>query len=252
MISHKAPVQSVDRAINILELLSRQGPSSVTQLALELEVHKSTAYRLLATLAGRNLVEQDDTEKYYLGKGLAELASTIFEDPDILEASRPVCQYLSGQVGETVTVSILEGDQATVIHQTTPPCNVLTVDWSGTRAPLHTTAAGKVLLAYLPSGKRRKLLCDPLETKTKQSLENKGEVERELLEVWEQGFGLSMAELEPGLNAVAAPIKDSRGRVVAALSVSGPESRLVEDRLKSLGTQTAVAADEISFSLGFR
>ncbi len=246
-------VQSVDRAISILELLSREGPTSVTEVAQELDVHKSTAYRLLATLAQRSLVEQDQaTEKYGLGNGLTELAQAVHHDPDILAAAKPVCQYLCGQLGQTVTVSVLEGEDAVVIHQSLPSNSVLTVDWTGTRGPIHATAAGKVLLAYLPSGRRKHLLREPLRATTEQTMTELTEIERQLLEVWESGYAVSVDELEEGLKAVAAPIKDARGRVLAALSVSGPSFRMGEGELDEIGRQTADAANQISRTLGFR
>ncbi|MDQ3855517.1 MAG: helix-turn-helix domain-containing protein, partial [Chloroflexota bacterium] len=97
-------VQSVERAISVMELLARRGSSGVTEVANEIGIHKSTAYRLLTTLRGRGLVEQDAaTEKYRLGFGLVLLASTVTADLDVLRCARPVCERLSEQTQETVT-----------------------------------------------------------------------------------------------------------------------------------------------------
>src|ERR687886_2281827 len=97
-------VQSVDRAISVLGLLSRRGRSGVTEVANELDIHKSTAYRLLTTLRDRGLVEQDAaTEKYRLGFGLVTLASSVTADLDVARCSRPVCDWLAERTRETVT-----------------------------------------------------------------------------------------------------------------------------------------------------
>src|SRR3712207_1428155 len=144
-------IQSVDRAISVMEFLSRRGWSGVTEVANELNIHKSTAYRLLTTLRDRGLVEQDAaTEKYRLGFGLVLLASTVRADLDILRCARPVCERLSERTQETVTVAVLEGDDAVVMHQTISRSSALGVDWTGRPTPLHATAAGKIFLAYMP------------------------------------------------------------------------------------------------------
>src|ERR687885_2069113 len=141
-------VRSVDRAITVMELLSRRGWSGVTEVSRELGIHKSTAYRLLTTLRDRGLVEQDAaTEKYRLGFGLVLLASTVRADLDILRCARPVCERLSEQTQETVTVAVLEGDDAVVIHQNISRSSALNVDWTGMHTPLHATAAGQIFLS---------------------------------------------------------------------------------------------------------
>ncbi|MGH3087591.1 MAG: IclR family transcriptional regulator, partial [Rubrobacteraceae bacterium] len=140
-------MQSVDRAITVMEFLSRNGWSGVTEVAVELDIHKSTAYRILMTLKDRGLVEQDvATEKYRLGFGLVLLASSVTADLDILRCARPVCERLSEQTGETVTVAVLENDEAVVIHQNISRSSALNVDWTGRHTPLHATAAGKIFL----------------------------------------------------------------------------------------------------------
>src|ERR687893_504055 len=100
-------VQSVDRAVSVMEFLSRHGWSGVTEVARELDIHKSTAYRLLTTLRDRGLVEQDAaTEKYRLGFGLIALASSVTAELDVARCSRPVCERLSERTRETVTIAV--------------------------------------------------------------------------------------------------------------------------------------------------
>ena len=250
--SKSSSVQSVDRAITVMELLSQQGWSGVTEVANELDIHKSTAYRLLATLRDRGLVEQDSaTEKYRLGFGMVLLASTVTADLDIVRYARPVCERLSDETEETVTVTALEDDEAVIIHQSISTTSMMSVDWSGWHTPLHASAAGKVLLAYMPEEQRQHTLRKPLEALTEHTITDRAVLEEQLQKVRSTGYGCIVEELEVGMNAVGAPIWDSSGAVIAAVAVSGPVFRLPEESLPATGELVEKAAAEISRSLGF-
>jgi DNA-binding IclR family transcriptional regulator len=245
-------VQSVDRAITVMELLSRQGWSGVTEVANELDIHKSTAYRLLATLRDRGLVEQDSaTEKYRLGFGVVLLASTVTADLDIMRHARPVCERLSEETEETATVTALEGDEAVIIHQSISTSSMMAVDWSGWHTPLHATAAGKVLLAFMPDSQRTRVLQQPLEPLTEHTVVDLPTLMEQLSEVRQTGYGYIIEELEVGMNAVGAPIRTSDGKVLAAVSVSGPAFRLPAEAVPETGELVKKAGAEISRSLGF-
>lgn len=250
MALNPARVQSVDRAVNVLEMLASRGWAGVSEVAQELDVHRSTAYRILATLADRGLVKQDsDHEKYALGPAVLDLARALVADTDLVSMAKPTCQALCGEVGETVTLSVLKGDQSVVVCQALPANSVLTVDWEGTRSPLHVTAGGKVFLAFLSARERKALLSDPLVQLTSRTVSDSKELERQLIEIWDQGYGVSEGEMEEGLNAVAAPVRDSRGKVVAALSVSAPEFRLNGDSLEDVARRTVDSANLLSEAL---
>jgi DNA-binding IclR family transcriptional regulator len=246
-------VQSVDRAITVMEFLSRRGWSGVTEVANELDIHKSTAYRLLTTLRDRGLVEQDSaTEKYRLGFGLVALASSVTADLDVARCSRPLCDMLAERTGETVTVAVLEGDDGIILHQSNSGSSALSVSWEGRHTPLHATAAGKIFLNYMPEDQRRRLLKRPLERYTESTLAKPADLQEELRASTDRGYWSTVEELEDGLNAIAAPIRCAEGAVVAAVSVSGPAFRLPEESFDEVGGLTAEAAAEISRCLGFR
>jgi DNA-binding IclR family transcriptional regulator len=246
-------VQSVDRAITVMELLSRQGWSGVTEVAKTLDIHKSTAYRLLTTLRDRGLVEQDAaTEKYRLGFGLVMLASSVTADLDVARCSRPVCDRLAEQVRETATVAVLEGDDAVIIHQSTSGFSALGVDWSGRHTPLHATAAGKIFLHYMPEDQRRHILQEPLQRYTENTIVDPATLEDRIREGQDRDYWYTVEELEIGLNAIAAPIRCADGAVVAAVSVSGPAFRLPLESFPRIGEQCKRAAAEISLCLGFQ
>src|SRR5918992_4083286 len=246
-------VQSVDRAITVMELLSRQGWSGVTEVARELGIHKSTAYRMLTTLRDRGLVEQDAaTEKYRLGFGLVLLARAVRADPDILRCARPICERLSERIRETVTIAVLEGDDAVVIHQSISRASALGVDWTGRHTPLHATAAGKIFLAYMPEGQLLRILEGPLERFTENTIVDPASLKDHTGKVRDEGYGYTVEELETGLNAVGTPIRRADGALVGAASVSGPAFRLPPDALPEIGELSKRAATEISRCLGFQ
>ena len=246
-------VQSVDRAITVMELLSRRGWSGVTEVAKELEINKSTAYRLLTTMRDRGLVEQDAaTEKYRLGFGLVALASSVTADLDIARCSRPVCDRLAQQTRETVTVAVLEGDDAVILYQSNSRSSALSVDWSGMHTPLHATAAGKIFLHYMPEDQRRRILKRSLQRYTENTIVDPKALREELQRDHGRDYWYTIEELEVGLNAIAAPVRCAEGVVVAAVSVSGPAFRLPPESFPEIGELCVQAADEISRCLGFQ
>lgn len=246
-------VQSVDRAITVLELLSQRGWSGVTEVANEVGIHKSTAYRLITTLRDRGLVEQDPaTEKYRLGFGVVLLASSVTADLDVARCSREVCDWLAEKTRETVNVAVLQGDDAVIIHQSISDFSALGVDWSGRHTPLHATAAGKIFLHYMPTAQRRRLLDEPLPAYTASTVVGADSLLQESRGSRDDGYWHTEEELEAGLNAVAAPIRGADGSVVAAVSVSGPAFRLPKESFTETGELVRDAAAEISRCLGFR
>jgi DNA-binding IclR family transcriptional regulator len=246
-------VQSVDRAITVMELLSRRGWSGVTEVAKELEINKSTAYRLLTTLRDRGLVEQDAaTEKYRLGFGLVALASSVTADLDIARCSRPVCDRLAEQTRETVTVAVLEGDDAVILYQSNSRSSALSVDWSGMHTPLHATAAGKIFLHYMPKDQQRRILKRSLQSYTENTIVELKALREDIQRDHGRGYWHTIEELEVGLNAIAAPVRCAEGVVVAAVSVSGPAFRLPPESFPEIGELCVQAAEEISRCLGFQ
>ena len=245
-------VQSLDRALEILKLLGAEPEMRVTDLARRLEVHKSTVFRLLATLQEHGLVEQNPTtERYRLGYGLVRLAGSVVAELDLARTARPVLEELAMRTGETVNLAILQGDQVVNIDQIAAPNLVVNVNWVGKQTPLHATSNGKVLLAYLPEEQRRSLLGRSLPRLTPRTITDPRILARQLTRVVEDGYAFTLEELELGLNAVAAPVFAADGRVLAAVSVAGPSYRVTPQRLSELGETTKEAGQTISRRLGY-
>lgn len=250
---HSRPVvQSVDRALTILELLEREGWMGVTRLARELDIHKSTAFRLLATLEQRGLVEQHvETQKYRLGFALVRLAGAVRAGLDLTRSARPVCEWLSEQTGETVNIAVLEGGEVVNIDQVNLSSSVVSVDWLGRRTGVHATSTGKVFLAFLPERLRNEILRTSLTRLTPYTVTDPRELQRQLDVIRGRGFSYTEQELELGLNAVAAPIHGADGSVLATICVSGPVFRLTTERVDDVGALAVDAAQQISRRLGF-
>ncbi|WP_369140959.1 IclR family transcriptional regulator [Modestobacter versicolor] len=245
------PVQSVDRAAQILEILARRGEVGVTEIGADLGVHKSTASRLLATLEGRGLVEQARARgTYRLGVGLIRLAGTGAAQLDVVQAARQVCAELAADLGETVNVAVLDEGAAMNVSQARGSAAVAVQNWVGRRTPLHATSSGKVLLAYAPDDVRRDLAGQPLARCTPATITDHRALAAELAAVRARGWGATEGELEVGLNGVAAPVRTAAGEVVAALSVSGPAYRLGADRFPAVAEQLVAAATEAGALLG--
>jgi IclR family acetate operon transcriptional repressor len=245
-------VQSVDRALTILEILEREGWMGVTTLARELGIHKSTAFRLLATLEQRGIVEQHvETQKYRLGFALVRLASAVRAGLDLTRSARPVCEWLSEQTGETVNIAVLEGGEVVNIDQVNLSSSVVSVDWLGRRTGLHSTSTGKVFLAHLPERVREEILDSNLAPMTPKTITDPDVLRAQLAEIRTLGWSATDEELELGLNAVAAPIHGADGAVLATVCVSGPKFRLTPQRLPDVGHLAVDAAQQISRRLGF-
>jgi len=246
-----ATVQSVDRAISVLEILADRGEAGVTEIAVQLGVHKSTAFRLVSVLESRGLVDQhEERGKYRLGLGILRLAGATTARLDLIQQGRPVCEALARSTGETVNIAILSGHDALYLDQVVGTSALQLHNWVGQRIPLHCTSNGKALLAFRPESVQRELLVEPLTRFTARTITDVDTVLGELAQVRQLGYATATEELEQGLVAVASPVRDMRGGVVASLSASGPVFRLRPERIPELGAEVRAAADEVSRRLG--
>src|ERR1700674_1716058 len=246
-------IQSVDRAVAILDLLAQEGWRTGAEVARGLHVHRSTALRLLGTLERHALVERDPrTAKYRLGRRLPQLASVVTGEVDLRFLARPVCERLAGTLGETVTLDVLDGDEIVPVEQATGSTSVVSVNWLGSRTPVHCTASGKVILAFAPDAVRQRLLARPLLPRTSHTIVDRAELEAQLHAAREAGFARTYEELEVGLDAIAAPVHSADGEVVGAIDGSGPAHRLREGGRPELIGLTREAAADLSRRLGYR
>jgi DNA-binding IclR family transcriptional regulator len=245
-------VQSVSRALRALELIAAEGELGVTDLGRALGVHKATASRLAATLAAGGLVERDPvTDRYRLGFGLIRLAGAAMASIDLVRTAHPILEELADRTRETVNLGVLSGDGIIYVDQVSSAHLIASTNWVGRRTPLHCSSSGKVFLAHMPEPDRQQVLARPLEVLTPRTVSDPVRLRRQLDEIRACGYATIQDELEEGLNAVAAPVRQLNGDVAAALSVSGPSFRIRAVDLARLGRLTIDAAGAISRRLGF-
>jgi DNA-binding IclR family transcriptional regulator len=246
-------IQSVQRATRLLKAFEN-GPTEqgVSELSRRVALHKSTVSRLLATLEREGLLERvPETDKYRLGFMLVRLAGQVVHFGDVRAAARPLLIELTERSRETVHLAVLDGDEVVNVEQISGPHLVRDTNWVGRRTPLNCVANGKALLAFLPPRDTDRILAGALPRFTKRTITDPQRIRAELAAVRERGYAYALGEIEEGLNAVAAPVRDAAGTVIAAVSISGPAYRVTADRIAALGALVVGAAAQISTRLGF-
>ncbi len=245
-------VRSVDRAAALLLALGdSQGEAGVTELARRLGLHKSTASRLLATLQKRGLVEQDDeTGKYRLGLVVIRLAERAERTLDLRGIALPELERLARVTHETTGLGVLDGETMLGVAQVDGPNLVAVGDWTGRATPLHCVASGKVLMSSLAEREVLKIVRHGLTQFTERTIVTLEPLLEELARVRRRGYATTIGEYQNDCNAVAAPVRDARGNVVAAVDIWGPAFRLTPARVPELAIQAREAAAAISVRLG--
>lgn len=246
-------VQSVDRALTVLEILARSGEYGVTEIAAELGVHKSTAFRLVSALELRGMVEQvAERGKYRLGYGVLRLAGVASARLDVIRLSRPFAEQLANDLGETINLTVLWQHEALYVDQVASTGSALQMhNWVGQHIPVHCTANGKALISWLPRAAQLEMVGKAPKRFTSRTITDLDQLEIQFAAIRQRGWAEAVEELEEGLAAVAAPIWDRNGGVCAALSLSGPAFRLNGDRLNAAGEAVHAAALEVSQRLGY-
>jgi DNA-binding IclR family transcriptional regulator len=221
------------------------------EIAAGLGVHKSTASRLLATLEAHRLVEPvNDRGRYRLGVGNLRLAGATTARLDVVTESGAVCRQLAADTRETVNITVRSDTSALYLNQVVGSSALQSHSWVGQRIPLHATSNGKVLLSELSEAEFNAAVQE-LPHFTGRTITERRRLRDELAEVRRLGYALAVDELEVGLTAVAAPLRNAAGDIIASMSISGPSFRLTEDRLAEIVPMLATAAAEVSRRLGW-
>jgi DNA-binding IclR family transcriptional regulator len=246
-------VQSVDRALQIMEILAREGHAGVSEIADEMGVHKSTVSRLLGSLLTREIVRQNnDRGKYQLGFGILRLASSIPGRLSLVREGRPVLERLADEFKETVNLAVLRSNYAVNVDQAMGPSTLATYDWVGSLTPLHATSSGKVLLAALPAEERAEIFKKVgLPARTPRTITDRAALENQLLDVSRDGYAVVHEEFEIGLTAIAVPVHNHLGTVIGAISISGPAFRFDPENTPGLIEALKDAGLQVSARMGY-
>jgi IclR family transcriptional regulator, acetate operon repressor len=249
---HDVPqgTQAIDRAAQLLTLvLDADEPIGVGDLALAAELPKSTASRLVSSLERHGLVRRNGARgKVQAGPAILRFAHRGVVERNLVELAQAPLDVLGERTGETINLAVPGTRGVEHLAQVDSVHFLGTGQWVGRTVDYHTTAVGKVLVAYgaatLPSGRLRRL--------APATIVDRAMLEAELARVREEGFASAIDELEPGLTALAAPVHGPTGDVVAALSVSGPTLRLPPERVAEVKPVLIREAAALSARLGHR
>ena len=245
-MEEKRTVRAVERALDILLCFRHGREWGLTELSQRVGLHKSTAHRLLATLEAKGFVVRDEaTEKYRLGLSLLELSAHLTMD-DLSTVLLGEMEKLRDRLGETISLYVRDGNERVRIQAVQSTQAIRRVAPVGARMPLFVGASSKVLLAYAEPEVREAVLDDP---SWPASLDREAFV-RQLEDIARAGYATSIEEREPGAAAVAAPIFNRSGRLVAALAVSGPANRLTPAVMRKYAPMVMEAARRMGTMLG--
>lgn len=249
--AQEGTVQSVDRALRILDLLSRSDSLGVSDISRELDVHRSTAFRLLSTLEAHDYVEQESHRgTYRLAFGVLRLSGQVAARTDLVKEAQSTCDDVTRDVNETSNVAVLAQGVAVNVTQTTGNRFVsVAQQYVGQQTPLHASSTGKVLLANDP-GELRAVVRDELVAYTDHTITDPAALVAQLDEVRERGWAAAVQEWELDMNAVAVPVRDVSGRVAAALAVTAPSFRMPEDEFPEIAGLLTRHAARLSERLG--
>jgi DNA-binding IclR family transcriptional regulator len=247
-------VQVLDRAINILEFIGQQrnGEAGLPELSAAMKLHKTTTHRIAHVLESRGLLRRGvDSNRYRLGLHLYDLGCHALDSVNIRDEARPVMARVARDIGETVHLALLDRAEVLYIERVEAQRSMVMGSKLGARNPVHCTALGKAMLAFCSEAEVEQVLslCR-MEARTRNTITRLPALKRELTIIRDRGFAIDNEEIEEGIRCVAAPILDASDRAVAAMSISGPSSRITPARFQSIGKTLLEAAQELSVCIG--
>ena len=248
-------VQSVDRTLTILEVLSDYSDGlGITEISERVNLHKSTVYRLLSTLTYKGYVVQDEeSSKYKITFKLFELGSKKVDKLDLLKSSKPYTKMLMESVNEVVHLIIREDNEIVYVDKVEANNTISMKSRIGNRAPMYCTATGKAMLAFLPEEEVLKIWkSSKIIRLTENTITDFILYKKELQEIKKIGYAIDDEENEMGVKCVGAPILNIKGDVAGAISVSGPIHRITEDKMDFISKEVIKYANMISEEIGYK
>ncbi|HZU10815.1 MAG TPA: IclR family transcriptional regulator [Pseudacidobacterium sp.] len=245
-------LQSIDRVVAMLEMLSESDvPLSLAEICARMGLHKSTAHRSLIVLERTSLIERTPEGRFRLGLKLYELGNRAVEQIDLRERVQPFFRRLSMEVGETVHLGVLQKTRVVYLDKVEPNRRVCMTSRTGTSNPVYCTSLGKAMLAFLPDEQREDIISKIKFTRfTQKTLCSREALMKSLERVKKRGFAIDDEEIETGVRCVGAPIFDVNRYPIAAVSVSGPASRITVQSVPGIAEKLMRCSADISKTLG--
>lgn len=245
-------IQSLERALDVLDLLAGHSGLTLSEVAERMGQSPSTVHRILHTLASRDVVESDPaTQSWQIGPAAFRLGSAFMRRSGIVDRARPILRRLMEHTGETANLGILNGDAVLFISQVETRETIRAFFPPGTRSPLHASGIGKALLAFGRDEILTRMLNQaPLQRFTDNTLVTAEQLRADVIRIRARGFALDDEERSRGMRCIAAPVFDLTREAVAGISVSGPSHRIGPAHVKTLGAVVAAAAAELTQAMG--
>lgn len=246
-------IKSVDRAMHVLSALSRLEDATLSSLAQATGDPAASVYRVLVTLQAHEITEFDPHDQtWHVGPGAFQVGSAFLRRTSLIERAREPMRALVVATGETANLGIHRSGEVLFVGQIETQAPIRAFFPPGTRAALHASGIGKVLLGAMTPERRAALLPDPLPRYTERTLADPAALAAELDRVKAHGYAVDDEERNEGMRCIAAPVRDLHDEVVAGLSISGPVSRMRPDRMEAFAAAVRDAAETVSLRLGAR
>jgi len=246
-------IQAIERAVAILNAFSADDHElGVTEIAERLDLHKSTVHRFMVNLDAAGMVERNPrTGRYRLGMRIFELGGLVKQRMNLWDEALPFLESLVRDTGETGHLAVLDGGEAIYIERVEARRALRVPSAIGRGYPAHATNLGKVLLSDLESERLAEVVRERgLAAYTPHTIVDPDALDLELSRIRERGYAVDNEEYDEGLRCIGAPVRDHTGRVVAALGIGGPVTRITPARVESLSTLVMAAAAGLSRRLG--
>lgn len=253
--ANRQKIQVLEKAFLIQEYIANHSEGiSLAELSADLQMNKSTIFRILDTLVDLGyVIRSPETEKYRLGYKYFILSNAAISI-NLREHLQPVMRRLAGETGEVVHLSVLDNDAAVCIgkYETATSNSIVIKSQIGRRSPLHASASGKIFLTYIPDNKMRDIISHTgLYPCTKNTITEMSRLERELEHIRKDGYAIDELEQDDNLRCVAAPVFDIRNRIVAAISVTGTVFSFTQEKIPVMANAVKRYAMEASQLLGY-
>ena len=245
-------IQSLERGIQALVFLSKRRAAGVTEVADELGINKSTAFRILETLMASNMVAQEKAmSKYKLGPGILQLSNRLIKNLNIISLAKPYLVRLVEETGESAHLCMLSNDSAIVIEQAMSDSRLAVHAKVGNAEPVYCSSVGKCLLAFTDGQKRENILSKiKFEKFTKNTITDVPALCCELDKIVAKGYAVDNEEISEDILCIAAPVYDNSGTTVYSVGISGPKSR-AKNKMDELAAEVVKTAQKLSEQLGY-
>ncbi len=247
-------IQVIDRAFDILETLTMEKEGlGVTEIGNRIGLHKSTVHRILTTMVKRGYVEKNTYGLYKIGLKFIDISSIYLNNVELKTEAKPFLRELTNKYNQTTHLAILDGAEAVYIDKVDVLNNIRLYSQIGRRVPIHCSAIGKCLISGLTDVELESILnAYSFTSLTEKTIKNKKEYLEQIENVKRLKWSLDDEEHEAGVRCVAAPVFDYRGKIIAAVSISGSFTTITDEKLDEIINDVKATAMEISKRMGWK